>query len=72
MSVEKPPCSRPEFEALLAQTFGPDWKSKVLVGPCGSFALRDLPEEAGYLPEPNPSSGAVGLWQLAPPPRWRS
>lgn len=65
--------TRAEFEAQLARVFGPDWRSKAIVGPFAVFPLRDLPGEMGFPPEPNPSSGAVGLWQTLPLRRpWRT
>jgi len=59
-----------EFEAMLARTFGEDWRSKAIVGPLGVFPLRDLPGEAGYVSVPAPASSASGLWQTMPPARW--
>ena len=56
-----------EFEAMLARTFGPDWRSKAIVGPLGVVPLRDLPGEAGYVSDPSPASSASGLWQMMPP-----
>lgn len=60
--------TRPELEALMAQTFGEDWKTLVLVGPVGDpIRLRDIPEECGF-PPVAPSTG-YGLWQIMPAAR---
>lgn len=62
--ANKPPFTLPQLEAMMAKTFGDDWKNLVIVGPVGDpIRLRDIPEECGFHPEPSHSEG-YGLYQI--------
>ncbi len=62
--LRKPPFTLPQLEALMASTFGEDWKNLVIVGPFGDpIRLRDIPEECGFHPKPTEPMDR-GLWQI--------
>ena len=62
--LRKPPLTLSQLEALMAKTFGEDWKNLVIVGPVGDpIRLRDIPEECGFHPEPTESMNR-GIWQI--------
>lgn len=62
-----------DLEALTIETYGPDFREKVIVGPLGSFRLADVFEECGLRDPKAPpplESGAYGLWQIMPSRRY--
>jgi hypothetical protein len=60
---------RARITRLMEQTFGPDWRKKVVVGPTGVFHLRDVFVESG-LESPIPFEDRPrGLFQMMPPPQ---
>lgn len=57
-----------ELDRLMVLTYGADYREKVLVGPVGSFALRDCFAECGLRdPKERPRAESHGLWQMLPP-----